>query len=122
MNIEHEKKTKKKFNNLPSTSYKYANKEYFQNIRDKNIIMPKKINVNYNKRLINSNSQNNITIRQNSKNKINIVSIVSKNNHVKGNYNIHNNNDEDIKDNIKNIHEQITSKGNNEEKSEDSKK
>jgi hypothetical protein len=65
---------------------------------------------------MNNNSQKNIKMKQNNRNKINIV---SKNIDEKSKFNI-NNFDEDEKDN--NIHEQITSKGNEEEKSEDSKK
>jgi hypothetical protein len=65
---------------------------------------------------MNNNSQKNIKMKQNNRNKINIV---SKNIDEKSKFNI-NNFDEDEKDN--NIHEQITSKGNEEEKSENSKK
>ncbi len=119
INSEQEKKAKKKYNNISNTSYKYINNEYFQNIRDKNIIIPKKMNACNNKRLINNNSQNNIKNKQISKNKINIV---SKNVDIKSEYYLGNKNDEDNKGSIKNIHDQITSKGNDEEKSEDSKK
>ena len=45
INSEQEKKAKKKYNNISNTSYKYINNDYFQNIRDKNIIIPKKMNV-----------------------------------------------------------------------------
>ena len=65
---------------------------------------------------MNKHSQKNIKMKQNNRNKINIV---SKNIDEKSKFNI-NNFDEYEKDN--NIHEQITSKGNEEEKSEDSKK
>ena len=122
LNSEIERKVKKKFNNISNisnisnTSHKNINNEQFKNIHDKNIILPKKINGNDFKFQMNNNSQKNIKMKQNNRNKINIV---SKNIDEKSKFNI-NNFDEDEKDN--NIHEQITSKGNEEEKSEDSKK
>ena len=109
INLEHEK-SKRKINNISNTNYKYINKEYFKNIHDKNLILPKKINENS----INNNTQKNLKIRQINKAKLNIV---SKNIDEKNKFNI--NNFEDEKD--RNIHDQITTKGNEEEKSDDSK-
>ena len=114
---DYSRKTKKKVNNVSNTSSKLINNEYFKNIHDKNAIQPKRINHPYdNKKLLKSNSQLNIKIKQSNKKKVNII---SKDIDEKGKFNI-NNFDEDEKDN--NIHDQITSKGIDEEKSEDSKK
>ena len=112
INLEQEK-SKRKINNLSNTNYKFMNKEYFKNIHDKTLLLPKKIN-GLDKNSINNNSHKNYKIRQLNKNKLNIV---SKNIDEKGKFDI--NNFEDEKD--RNIHDQITSKGNEEEKSEDSK-
>ena len=108
---------KKRVNNISNTSSKIINNEYFKNIHDKNTILPKRINGPFDKKkLLKSNSQLNIKINQSNKNKVNIM---SKDIDAKSKFNI-NNFDEDEKDN--NIHDQITSKGNDEEKSEDTKK
>ena len=114
---DYNRKPKKKMNNVSNTSSKLLNNEYFKNIHDKNAILPKKINHPCgNKKLFKSNSQLNIKIKQSNKKKLNII---SKDIDEKSKFNIHNF-DEDEKDN--NIHDQITSKGIDEEKSEDSKK
>lgn len=116
INSNFQYRPKKKINNISKTNYKYINKEYFKNIHDKNIIMPKKISdINNKKTIINSKSQSNL-IKQSNNNKIKILSkdVFEE----KKKFNIKN--FEDEKSNNK-IHEQITSKGNDEEKSEDSK-
>ena len=115
INSEYEHKPKKKINNISNTNHKYINKEFFKNIRDKNLIKPKKIYDYDNKKKIKINSQRNIRSREHNKNKLNII---SKNKDAKGKYDLNNFEDEKIDNKI---HEQITSKGNFEEKSEDSK-
>ena len=103
-------------NNLSNTSSKSVNNEYFKNIHDKNAILPIKINNSYvNKKMFKINLQLNIKIKQSNKKKLNII---SKEIDEKSKFNIHNF-DENEKDN--NIHVQITSKGIDEEKSQDSK-
>ena len=120
LNSEIERKTKKKFNNISNLSnanQKVLNNEQFKNIHDKNIILPKKINGNDYKFKMNNSLQKKRKMKHNNRNKVNIV---SKDVEEKRKFNINNFDTEDEKDN--NIHEQITSKGNEEEKSEDSKK
>ena len=115
LNSDCNRKYKKKYNNKSNTNYKVMNNEHFKKMHDNNVIMPKKINPNdYNKKIINSNSQNNIKSKRCYNQKLNIV---SKDIDEKSKFNI------DNKEHEKNykIHEQITSKGNEEEKSEDSK-
>ena len=116
---DYNRKPRKKVNNVSYTSSKIKNNDYFKNIHDKTSILPKRINHPYdNKKVIKSNSQSNVKIKPTNKKKLNII---SKDIDIdeKGKYNI-NNFDEDEKDN--NIHDQITSKGFKEKKSEDSKK
>ena len=116
---DYNRKPRKKVNNVSYTGSKIKNNDYFKNIHDKTSILPKRINHLYdNKKVIKSNSQSNVKIKPTNKKKLNII---SKDIDIdeKGKYNI-NNFDEDEKDN--NIHDQITSKGFEEEKSEDSKK
>ena len=117
---------KRKINNISKTNYKYLDKEYFKNIHDINILIPKKMNVfdnnnNINKKIVNSNSQTNMKIRRNSKNKYNII---SKNIEEKDNTYLINNETTNKNNNSNDIHEQITSKGNAEKESdnEDNKK
>ena len=122
LNSDFNRKYKKKYNNISNisnTSHKVLNYEHFINIHNKNVIIPKKISSNdYNKKVQNNNSQNNIKGKRCFNQKLNIV---SKDIDEKKKFNIDNNidNNEDEKD--YKIHEQITSKGNEEEKSEDSK-
>ena len=111
---------KRKINNISKTNYKYLDKEYFKNL------MPKKMNVfdnnkHLNKKIVNSNSQTNMKIRRNSKNKYNII---SKNIEEKDNTYLINNETTNKNNNSNDIHEQITSKGNAEKESdnEDNKK
>ena len=105
--------------NISNTIHKFVKNTLYKNIHDKNIIS-KKISANTNKKLINSNSLKNMRIRPNSGYRLNIVSKNSdrsakkllKENIIK----------KEEKENDNEIHEQITSKGNDEEKSEDNKK
>ena len=115
LNSDFSKKSKKMLYNISNTNYKFINNDYFKNMHDKKVILPKKISANEFKELINSNSQNYIINKPRYKKKLKIE---SKNIDEKSKFNI--NNFED-KNNIK-IHEQKTSKGNDEERSEDSKK
>ena len=113
---DNNRKSAKGFNNASNTASKLIHNEYFKKIHD-NAPPAKRINHPYdNKKIIKNNSQTNIKIKQTNKKKLNII---SKDNDEKDEFKI-NNFDEDEKDN--NIHDQITSKGNDEEKSEDSKK
>ena len=110
------RKSKKKINQISNTNYKYLSKEYFKNIHDKNIILPKKITGYDKKKMFKSNSQRHFKTKQSNNNKLNIIR-----NNICGKGKFILNICEDDKIDNK-IHEQITSKGKDEEKSEDSKK
>jgi hypothetical protein len=113
INSDYQRKTKKKFYKISQTTYKYNNNnDCFQKIHDRNVLIPKIINGSKNKILIDSNSQKNITNNNNCK-----TIIVSKNIDIKKKYKLEKN-DEDIKNN-RNLHDQITSKGSDEDKKED---
>ena len=116
LHVDFTRKHKKKINSISKTNYKYLNKDYFKNLHDKNIILPKKISGNDNKTIIHSNSQKIISFNRIHKKKLNIATKNIKNEKWKFNINNYENDKVDNK-----IHEQITSKGNDEEKSEDSK-
>ena len=111
-NSDNEGKTKRKITNISKTNYKYLDKEYFKNIHDINILVPKKINVYNNNN--NNNNNNNINKKIVTKNRVNII---SKNIDVKDNFNLIDNETTNKNNNNSNdIHEQITSKGNDEKK------
>ena len=110
------RKSKKKINQISNTNYKYLSKKYFKNIHDKNIILPKKITGYDKKKMFKSNSQRHFKTKQSNNNKLNIIR-----NNICGKGKFILNICEDDKIDNK-IHEQITSKGKDEEKSEDSKK
>ena len=116
INSEYGRKPNKKIQNISKTNYKYIDKDYFKNIKNTNIIIPRKINACYNDSLNNGTSQEKYKIKQMKKNKINII---SKNKDEKEDFNISNN---EINNYNKQIFAQITSKGNNEKDEEDSKK
>ena len=95
----------------------YIDKEYYNNIKNTNIIIPRKINACNNESLNNGSSQDKYKIKQIKKNKINII---SKNKDEKEDFNISNN---EINNDNKQIFDQITSKGSDEKNDEeDSKK
>ncbi len=117
INSEYERKPNRKIPNISKTNYKYIDKEYYKNIKNTNIIVPRKINAVYNESLNNGNSQDKYKIKQIKKNKINII---SKNKDEKEDFSISNN---EINNDNNQIFEQITSKGSNEKNDEeDSKK
>ena len=117
INSEHERKPSRKIQNISKTNYKYIDKEYYNNIKNTNIIIPRKINACYNESLNNGSSQDKYKIKQIKKNKINII---SKNKDEKEDFNISNN---EINNDNKQIFDQITSKGSDEKNDEeDSKK
>ena len=117
INSEYERKPNRKIQNISKTNYKYIDKEYYNNIKNTNIIIPRKINACNNESLNNSSSQDKYKIKQTKKSKINII---SKNKDEKEDFNISNN---EINNDNKQIFDQITSKGSDEKNDEeDSKK
>jgi hypothetical protein len=116
INSEHERKPCRKIQNISKTNYKYIDKEYYNNIKNTNIIIPRKINACYNESLNNGSSQDRYKMKQTKKNRINII---SKNKDEKEDFNISNN---EINNDNKQIFEQITSKGSNEKNDEEDTK
>ena len=109
--------------NISNTNHKYLKNKIYQKIREKNVIIPNKINIHNNKRIINSNSQSNIKLKPNSINKLNII---SKNPEEIEKDKINDNINDDKKDDKeksfeKTIQEEISLKGNDEVKKEENK-
>ena len=72
INSNFNRKSKKMFNNISNTNHKFINNEYFENIHNKKVKLPKTISPNEFKELINRNSQNNIINKFSYKKKLNI--------------------------------------------------
>ena len=109
--------------NISNTNHKYLKNKIYQKIREKNVIIPNKINIHNNKRIINSNSQSNIKLKPNSINKLNII---SKNQEATEKDKINDNINDEKKDDKeksfeKTIQEEISLKGNDELKNEENK-